>query len=206
MFSSLTLFDRAEPEPDATFAGLERTHLDDRSWVDVAADWLHGADAIAEQLAAELPWRQRRDVKMYDALVDEPRLSCWWRAADAAPEPHPVLAHVRDLLGRRYRVDFDSIGFNLYRHGRDSVAWHGDRHRRHVADPIVAIVSVGQARALRLRPRVAAGPRRSFAWQLGHGALFVMGGACQHDWEHCVPKTNDPVGPRISITFRHGAR
>ena len=48
---------------------------------------------------------------------------------------------------------FDSIGFNLYRDGRDSVAWHGDRHRHHVTDPVVAIVSVGARRPLRIRPR-----------------------------------------------------
>jgi alkylated DNA repair dioxygenase AlkB len=28
-----------------------------------------------------------------------------------------------------------------------------------------------------------------------------MGGAIQHDWEHCVPKVA-AAGPRISITFR----
>ena len=40
---------------------------------------------------------------------------------------------------------------------------------------------------------------------LGHGDLLVMGGACQHDWEHAVPKVRH-AGPRISITYRHGER
>lgn len=206
VFSELTLFDRATPTVDPAFAALTRVHLDDRSWVDVVPDWLQGADTVAEELTDRLPWRQRRDVPMYDSFVDEPRLSSWWRAADGVGEPLPVLAEIRRLLSDRYRVRFDSIGFNLYRDGEDSVAWHGDRHRRHVVDPVVAIVSVGQARTLRLRPRVAAGPRRSQTWRLGHGHLFVMGGACQHEWEHCVPKSSAGVGPRISITFRHGAR
>ena len=35
------------------------------------------------------------------------------------------------------------------------------------------------------------------------GDLFVMGGSCQHDWEHCVPKTAHAAGPRLSIMFRH---
>ena len=30
-----------------------------------------------------------------------------------------------------------------------------------------------------------------------------MGGACQHEWEHTVPKTERPVGPRMSVTIRH---
>jgi hypothetical protein len=29
-----------------------------------------------------------------------------------------------------------------------------------------------------------------------------MGGACQHHWQHSVPKVRS-AGPRISITFRH---
>ena len=115
------------------------------------------------------------------------------------PEPLPVLGEIRSLLSNRYDEEFDSIGFNLYRDGNDSVAWHGDRHRHVVVDPVVAIVSVGEPRPLRLRSR-GGGP--SLAWRLGDGDLFVMGGACQHDWEHTVPKVRH-AGPRMSITFRH---
>ena len=35
-----------------------------------------------------------------------------------------------------------------------------------------------------------------------HGDLLVMGGSCQRTWEHAVPKTARPTGPRISIQFR----
>jgi len=35
-----------------------------------------------------------------------------------------------------------------------------------------------------------------------HGDLLVMGGSCQRTWEHSIPKTTRPVGPRISIQFR----
>lgn len=213
MFSSPTLFDALPTGLDATFATCERVVLDTASWVEVAPGWLDGAHEVFTTLVDTLPWRQRRDVPMYDQLVDEPRLTSWWRAADG-PEPLAVLAHARRLLTERYDAPFDSIGFNLYRDGNDSVAWHGDRHRRHVVDPVVAIVSVGDARTLRLRPRSSDSPsvgrqaRRSLSWQLGHGDLFVMGGSCQHDWEHCVPKTRAGLrsasGPRLSITFRHG--
>ncbi|MCW2561130.1 MAG: alkylated repair protein AlkB, partial [Mycobacterium sp.] len=36
----------------------------------------------------------------------------------------------------------------------------------------------------------------------GHGDLLVMGGSCQRTWEHAVPKTARPTGPRISIQYR----
>jgi alkylated DNA repair dioxygenase AlkB len=91
----------------------------------------------------------------------------------------------------------------LYRDGHDSVAWHGDRTgRSSTQDTLVAIVSLGSPRSLLLRPRPASGispPRR---YELGHGDLIVMGGSCQRTWDHAVPKTSRPVGPRISIQYR----
>lgn len=64
---------------------------------------------------------------------------------------------------------------------------------------MVAILSVGEPRNLLLRPR---GGGESLKFSVGHGDLFVMGGSCQRTWEHAVPKTNRPVGPRISVQFR----
>ena len=101
---------------------------------------------------------------MFDSLVDEPRLVAWWTEAKGGPEPLPLLADMRRALSARYGEQFDSIGFNLYRDADDSVAWHGDRHRHNVVNPVIAIVSVGAARALRIRPAAAAhgtrvGPR-----------------------------------------------
>jgi alkylated DNA repair dioxygenase AlkB len=194
-----SLFGLLDPAVDPTFSQVERIRLDDRSWVDVARGWLRGADVVFDELVHVLPLRQRTDVKMFDRLVDEPRLSAWWHVDGGLPEPMPILAEMRELLSDRYGERFHSIGFNLYRDGADSVAWHGDRHRHVVTDPIVAIVSVGCPRPLRLRPR---GGGESQSWRLGDGDLFVMGGACQHDWEHTVPKVRH-AGPRLSITFRN---
>jgi alkylated DNA repair dioxygenase AlkB len=111
-----------------------------------------------------------------------------------------ILDELRLSLSRRYGVLFDSVGFNFYRDGRDSVAWHGDRIRKEIAEPIVALVSLGEPRKFLLRPR---GGGRSRAWQLGHGDLFVTGGRTQRDYEHSVPKVAH-AGPRISLAFRYG--
>lgn len=194
-----SLFGSLDPEYDPSFRELTRLDLDGRTWVDHVPGWLTGSDRMFDELTSELPFRQRTGIRMYDQLVDEPRLSAWWSVASGQPEPMPILREIRLLLADRYDEPFDSIGFNLYRDGRDSVAWHGDRHRRVVTDPVVAILSVGAARPLKLRPR---GGGASLAWPLGHGDLFVMGGACQHEWEHAVPKMRTTSGARLSITFR----
>ena len=193
------MFGTLVPEFDPSFGELHRLPLDDTTWVDLAPGWLTGSDQIYDELLALLPFKQRTGVKMYDQIVDEPRLSAWWRVQHGTPEPMLILHEIRTLLAERYDEPFDSIGFNLYRDGRDSVAWHGDRHRHVVANPVIAIVSVGVPRPLRLRPR---GGGSSVSWDLGNGDLFVMGGACQHDWEHTVPKVRTTSGPRLSITFR----
>ena len=192
------LFAFEEPSIDTTFATLTRTWLDDDSWIDYAPQWLHGADRIFGELIAVLPWQQR-EVTMYDRRLPEPRLTAWWDTASEAVEGVPILTMARTMLSHHYSRPFDSIGFNLYRDGHDSVAWHSDRERYELEDPTVAIVSTGQPRSFHVRRR-GGGPSQS--WQLGHGDLFVMGGSCQHDWEHCVPKVA-MAGPRLSIMFRH---
>jgi len=199
VFYQGSLFGALDPEFDRAFRELRRLDLDATTWVDLAPGWLSGSDQVYGELVARLPFRQRTGVKMYDQIVDEPRLSAWWRVEDETPEPMPILREIRLSLTERYDEPFDSIGFNLYRDGRDSVAWHGDRHRRVVTNPVIAIVSVGVPRPLRLRPR---GGGRSLGWELGNGDLFVMGGACQHKWEHAVPKVRAVNGGRLSITFR----
>jgi alkylated DNA repair dioxygenase AlkB len=47
-----------------------------------------------------------------------------------------------------------------------------------------------------------AGARDTLRFPLGHGDLIVMGGSCQRTWEHAIPKTARPVGPRVSVQFR----
>jgi alkylated DNA repair dioxygenase AlkB len=199
VFYQGSLFGTLTPEYDPTFAEAQRLDLDHTTWVELVPGWLSGADEVFDELTTTLQFRQRTGVRMYDAIVDEPRLSAWWRAEDERPEPMPILHDIRLLLAERYAEPFDSIGFNLYRDGNDSVAWHGDRHRHVVTNPVIAILSVGAPRPLRLRPR---GGGQSLSWSLGNGDLFVMGGACQHQWEHTVPKVRLTTGPRLSITFR----
>jgi len=203
MFRQASLFGFDDPTFDPDFSSAARSGLSGTSWVEYTPEWLHGSDTLYDELLEVLEFRQRTGVPMYDRLVDEPRLTAWWNEADGQPEPHEILADVRCALTDRYDRHFDSIGFNLYRNHRDSVAWHADRHRRRVTDPVVAILSVGQSRPFQMRQNEGGA---SLTWGLGGGDLFVMGGACQHEWQHCVPKRARQCGPRLSITFRHDAR
>ncbi|GAA4559320.1 alpha-ketoglutarate-dependent dioxygenase AlkB [Planotetraspora kaengkrachanensis] len=180
---------------------VRRTVLDHGAWVDVRPGWVTGADALFERLLERVPWRAERR-HMYDRVVDVPRLLKFY--GEGEPLPDPVLDEARDALDAHYARElgepFRTAGLCLYRDGRDSVAWHGDTIGRGSSeDTMVAIVSVGTPRALLLRPR-GGGP--TLRHELGHGDLLVMGGSCQRAWEHAVPKTARPTGPRISVQFR----
>ncbi|MER6538165.1 alpha-ketoglutarate-dependent dioxygenase AlkB [Streptomyces sp. 900105755] len=196
-----SLFDQTDELRLGTLDGIGRTVLGSGAWIDVLPGWLSGADALFEELAADVPWHAERR-QMYDNVVDVPRLLSFYGAGD--PLPHPVLTEAREALTRHYGDElgepFATAGLCYYRDGRDSVAWHGDRIGRGAReDTMVAILSVGAPRDLLLRPR-RGGP--SVRRPLGHGDLIVMGGSCQRTWEHCVPKTARAAGPRISIQFR----
>ncbi|GLZ35991.1 alkylated DNA repair protein [Lentzea sp. NBRC 105346] len=198
-----SLFDTASAPRLGSLDGLRRTELTHGAWVDVLPGWLQGADALFDRLVSGVPWRADRRT-MYDKVVDVPRLLCFYGSDAALPDP--VLAEARDALNAHYRADpFVTAGLCYYRDGRDSVAWHGDRIGRGAhEDTMVAILSVGAARPLLLRPN---GGGESIKYAVGHGDLIVMGGSCQRTWEHAIPKTAKPVGPRISIQFRpHNVR
>ena len=137
---------------------------------------------------------------MYDKEVVEPRLTSSWNLASGQPLQPPILEEIRVLLTERYGRKFDSVGFNLYRDGRDSVAWHADRLPKQVDTPIVVLVSLGEPRRFLLKPRTGGTSRAFF---LGEGDLLVTGGNTQRTWLHAVPKVKQ-AGPRISIAYRHG--
>jgi alkylated DNA repair dioxygenase AlkB len=182
-------------------AQVRRTTLAHGAWIDLRQGWLTGADELFSRLAREVPWHAERR-HMYDREVDVPRLLSFYDEHDQLPDP--ILAQARSALSHKYARQlgepFRTAGLCYYRDGRDSVAWHGDTiGRGSTEDTLVAIISVGTPRTLLLRPR-SGGP--TLRYLLGHGDLLVMGGSCQRTWEHAIPKTAKPVGPRISIQLR----
>jgi alkylated DNA repair dioxygenase AlkB len=198
-----SLFDTgSEPRLRPLDGGLQRTPLGAGAWIDHLPGWVERSDLLFEELVGEVAWRSEERV-MFDRTVAVPRLVA--SHPGDAPGPHPLLDRARTALADHYRglpgADLATTGLCLYRDGRDSVAWHGDTVGRGATeDTLVAIVSLGWPRHLRLRPARGGGRTHTFA--LGGGDLLVMGGNCQRTWQHAVPKTTRPVGPRVSIQFR----
>ncbi len=197
-----SLFDQGDdvtlgPEPPAP----SKTRLGGGAWTEYQPGWVGRQDLLFDHLVAAVPWRLE-ERPMYDRTVVVPRMVSSYREGEELP--HPALTEARRLLDRRYGTGaaggLCTTGLCLYRDGRDSVAWHSDRIGRDTGtDTVVAIISLGERRSFLIRP-VSGGPARRH--RLGAGDLLVMGGRFQRTWEHCVPKTTRPVGPRISVQFR----
>lgn len=165
-------------------------------------DFLTGPEAAAAFAALRpiAPWAQDRRL-MYDRMVDVPRLSAWYGAEASWPD---ALEGLREQVEAATGYAFDRVLLNLYRDGRDSVAWHRDDVDRFGHDEIIASVSLGATRRFMFRPRPGR-PGDSLALDLPSGSLLLMGPGTQRHWEHCVPKTSRPVGERINLTFRRAA-
>ncbi len=190
-----------EPAPGPLGGTVHRTMLSHGAWVDIRPGWMAGAGVLFDRLRQVVPWREERR-RMYERVVDVPRLLCFYAEGEQLPDP--ALDSARQALDAHYWPELGeplvTAGLCLYRDGQDSVAWHGDRiGRGRTEDTMVAILSLGTPRALLLRPR-GGGP--ALRHDLGHGDLLVMGGSCQRTWEHAVPKTARATGPRISVQFR----
>lgn len=181
--------------------GDGRARLSHNAWVELHRDWVRGSGGLFERLVEAVPWKAERR-RMYERTLDVPRLVSFYGADETLPDP--ALDTMRRTLSTHYQPElgepFCTVGLCLYRNGRDSVAWHGDRFgRSRDEDTMVAIVSLGTPRRFLLRP---GGGGRSRVFELGRGDLFIMGGSCQRTWEHSVPKVAHANGPRMSVQFR----
>src|SRR3954469_10688823 len=189
--AQLTLFDSSEK----LLAG------DERGRVAYTPGFIDAALAAAwfTELRAGVAWRSERRM-MYDREVDVPRLMAHFRL-DAATEstPPPILDAAERVRGST-GVPFNTVGLNLYRDGRDSVAPHHD-HLNEIRNGFpIALLSLGATRRMTIRATTP--PRRVIHVDLEAGSLLVMDYATQLHYTHGVPKTAEAVGERISLAFR----
>jgi alkylated DNA repair dioxygenase AlkB len=199
--------------PESTLVGTRRLGMTrNDALLALHTHWLapEDAQALQQQLTETLPWSIHR-IRLFGRWVDSPRLSCWigdpqavYRYSGQTFAPHPwtqALAALRDRLREELGVPFNSVLANLYRDGRDAMGWHSDDEPELGAEPVIASLSLGAARRFVLRRRDDHAVKQTLV--LEPGSLLVMRGACQRDWQHALPRTARPVGPRINLTFRH---
>ena len=165
------------------------------------------ADKLFEAFL-KLNWQQHR----YRRTGPAPRMYVWmgipYRSpnlenevvvTDWTPEALRVKARVEEAAS----CTFDSLNFNLYRSEHDSIYWHPDGEAEGLWRYPIASVSLGAVRRFEWRKNKNG---EIHAQALGHGSLLVMPPWFQRDYEHRVPKQDEPCGARINLTFRHKGR
>ena len=164
------------------------------------------ADRYYNQLLNHTPWREYA-MPMYDKTVKAPRMIAWYEdksnpgADPSSCELTPELSAIRESVEQETQVTYNSVLLNLYRNGKDSVAWHSDKETYVGKETIIASVTFGETRMFRLRHKFRKDiPQLEIP--LHHGSLLLMAGTTQTFWEHQVPKTAKPVLPRINLTYR----
>ena len=168
------------------------------------------ADKYYNELLTQTPW-QEYEMPMYDKNVTAPRMICWYEdkinpgAKQDRPDWTPELLEIRKKVEQETTTDFNAVLLNLYRSGKDSVAWHSDKEIKIGKNPIIASVTFGETRVFRLRHKF----RKDVPMveiPLHHGSLLVMSGTTNSFWEHHIPKTAKQILPRINLTFRRMKR
>ena len=150
-------------------------------------------------------WREY-EMPMYDKIVTAPRMVAWYGSSNRSfREPNTdwpsELLTIKKRVENETQIKFNAVLLNLYRNGKDGVAWHSDKTPSTNKDMNIASVTFGETRMFRLRHKFLKHvPQVEIP--LYHGSFLLMAGSTNSYWEHQVPKTAKDVLPRINLTFR----
>lgn len=167
------------------------------------------ADYYYEHLLEHVKWEQYH-IKMFGKTLPQPRLTAWYGEKGAAYSysgiqlmPLPFTAELLSLKNSIEAItkhEFNSVLLNLYRNHQDSMGWHSDDEKELGDFPFIASLSLGSSRVFQLKHKVDKLLKGKI--ELSHGSLLCMGGPMQSFWQHAIPKSSIPCGPRINLTFR----
>lgn len=167
------------------------------------------ADDYFEYFMDHIPWQQDQ-IRVFGKTYPQPRLTALFGTNGKAysyssicMQPRPFeerLLHLKELIDSISETQFTSCLLNLYRNGADSNGWHADDEKELGLNPVIASLSLGQARFFHLKHKKSKELKCKLL--LEHGSLLLMQGATQHHYYHQIPKTKRPIGPRINLTFR----
>jgi alkylated DNA repair dioxygenase AlkB len=137
---------------------------------------------------------------MYDKWVLDPRLTAYYGGPNGY-EWTPTLLDIKARVEDMTQTTFNRVLLNFYRDGNDSVSWHSDTLPAGGKHHPIASVTFGETRLFKIR-HIKRKDIPQLSIPLTHGSFLLMGASMQDHYEHHVPKTGRPVGPRINLTFR----
>jgi alkylated DNA repair dioxygenase AlkB len=174
------------------------------------------ADALLQRIHCQAEFRQNY-IQLFGRKAI-PRLEAWYGSWDypysngitlkAAPMPHYLQAVIDKIKAAEFG-DFNAVLINRYRNGSDNISPHSDDDYGDL-EPSIPSLTLGATRPFRLAKWLIKDKKLDRATTVeylpAHGDLIVMRGRTNGDWGHWVPKTREPIGERINLTFRNGGQ
>jgi len=118
------------------------------------------SDMYLQELISTVAWRQEQ-IKIFGKQILLPRLTAWYgdpgkfysySGIQNHPEPWTTtLLEIKRRVEISAKAVFNSVLLNYYRHNQDSMGWHADDEPELGSNPVIASVSLGQARRFDFR-------------------------------------------------------
>ena len=108
----------------------------------------------------------------------------------------PTLLEIKEKI-ETVQGRYNYCLLNRYRSGQDSMGMHADDEPE--MGNVIGSLSLGATRTFRIKHNKS---KETRSFQVGNGTLIIMAGTMQQYWKHEIPKTKEPVGERINLTFR----
>jgi len=107
--------------------------------------------------------------------------------------------YVRDKASEFLGQEFNHCIIGLFRDEHDSLAYHKDKLLDLAPDSVILSISFGAARPIVFKSEKDNSEQTIL---LRPGSLLVFGQDTNHKYKHTIPKLNERVEPRISLSFR----
>lgn len=163
----------------------------------------------------ELSWERRPDAPRREYWTNPyERSYTYGRGAGErtyqSQHSHELITIGRLLIEHEYGVNLAGCFLNGYETSRDWLGWHSDDDPNIDHSKPIAVITVGQQRAIQFREVLAAPEKGVTKGEYGpiqeqmleNGSLCLMPAGMQQTHQHRIPKAAIVVKPRISLTYR----
>ena len=164
------------------------------------------AGFIFDTLKDELAWERRETAPRSEYWTNTlNRPYTYGRGAGErtylAHPSHPMIDMIGDSISAGIGTFLEGCFLNMYLDGKDALGWHADDDPGIDHSKPIAVVTLGEGRALRYKSQEPGShPIEVF---LEPGSLLLMNAGMQQTHYHMIPPVKDrEIGPRISLTFR----
>lgn len=171
-----------------------------------------GADASTTManLIGSVDWREEA-ITLFGKTYLQPRLFAWYGDEHASYQYSGItlsplawtdeLSNIKKRVSAHCEAEFNSVLLNYYRDHCDSMGMHADDEQELGREPIIASLSFGTTRTLKLKHKYRK-DLKPLKIPLSDSTLLVMRGQTQQHWKHGIDKLSRPCGPRLNLTFR----